>query len=68
MRFYKLKGHSGNPQNELADVLAVMASRGTVVKQYGKVGNYDAVRMMNPELCYTRKFFDKNVRPQYTRG
>ncbi|MCG6341242.1 ribonuclease HI [Vibrio fluvialis] len=41
VRFYKVKGHSGHPQNELADVLAVMASRGTVVKQYGKAGNYD---------------------------
>lgn len=39
--FHKVKSHSGHPQNELADKLAVMASHGRVIKQYRSVGDYD---------------------------
>ncbi|MDT0500313.1 MULTISPECIES: ribonuclease HI [unclassified Halomonas] len=35
-----VKGHSGHPQNELADRLAVAASRGQTVSQYRKEGDY----------------------------
>lgn len=38
--FHKVKGHSGHPQNELADALAVAASHGTVVRKYREVGDY----------------------------
>lgn len=40
VRFHKVKGHSGHPQNELADALAVAASHGTVVRKYREVGDY----------------------------
>ena len=35
-----VKGHSGHPQNELADRLAVAASHGQTVNQYRKAGDY----------------------------
>lgn len=35
-----VKGHSGHPQNELADRLAVAASHGQTVCEYHKEGNY----------------------------
>lgn len=36
----KVKGHSGHPQNELADSMAVAAARGQVFKGYRQVGDY----------------------------
>ena len=39
--FHKVKAHSGHPQNELADKLAVAASHDRVTKQYRSVGDYD---------------------------
>jgi len=36
----KVKGHSGHPQNELADSMAVAAARGQVCEGYRKVGDY----------------------------
>ncbi|WP_114417527.1 ribonuclease HI [Marinospirillum perlucidum] len=38
--FYKVKGHSGHPQNELADSMAGAAARGQVFKSYRQVGDY----------------------------
>lgn len=35
-----VKGHSDHPQNELADRLAVAASRGQTISQYRKEGDY----------------------------
>ncbi len=40
VKLFKVKGHSGHPQNDLADSMAVAAARGQVFKGYRQVGDY----------------------------
>lgn len=40
VEFFHVKAHSGHPQNTLADRLAVAASHGQTVMQYGPQGEY----------------------------
>lgn len=40
VRVFKVKGHSGHPQNDLADSMAVAAAHGQTVNEYRRVGDY----------------------------
>ncbi|OIN07920.1 ribonuclease H family protein [Oceanisphaera psychrotolerans] len=44
VQLFKVKGHSGHPQNDLADKLAVAAARGRTVREYRQAGDYEYVR------------------------
>lgn len=40
VELFKVRGHSGHPQNELADKLAAAAARQRTVKEYRRPGDY----------------------------